>query len=175
VKGLRVAGARTLEQANHYLETEFLPWWNQHLVVAPASAVDAHRPLENGHDLAATLSVVETRQVNNDYTISVHGKWYQIERRSIVAGLRGAIVRVEKRLGGSVHVRFRDRYLTITSVEKRPRLQASSAPAARTRAGKRPPPSEAMRESMRNLLKRPGTPLWMAMREDRTRIVDKLD
>jgi hypothetical protein len=27
VKGLRVAAARTLEQASRYLETEFLPWW----------------------------------------------------------------------------------------------------------------------------------------------------
>src|ERR1035438_9436798 len=26
VKGMRVAGVTTLEQANHYLETEFLPW-----------------------------------------------------------------------------------------------------------------------------------------------------
>src|ERR1035441_3681488 len=26
VKGMRVAGVKTLEQANHYLETEFLPW-----------------------------------------------------------------------------------------------------------------------------------------------------
>ena len=45
VKGLRVAGAKTLEQANAYLETEFLPWWNQTLAVVPASADDAHRPL----------------------------------------------------------------------------------------------------------------------------------
>ena len=28
VKGLRVAGATTIEQANAYLESEFLPWWN---------------------------------------------------------------------------------------------------------------------------------------------------
>src|ERR1700722_4703541 len=28
VKGLRVAGAKTLEQANAYLETEFMVWWN---------------------------------------------------------------------------------------------------------------------------------------------------
>jgi len=31
VKGLRVAGARTLEEANAYLESEYLPWWNQTL------------------------------------------------------------------------------------------------------------------------------------------------
>jgi hypothetical protein len=41
VKGLRVAGARTLEEANGYLENEYLPWWNQHLGVAPANPADA--------------------------------------------------------------------------------------------------------------------------------------
>ena len=46
VKGMRVAGVTTLEQANHYLETEFLPWVNGTLAVVPANADDAHRPLE---------------------------------------------------------------------------------------------------------------------------------
>ena len=41
VKGLRVAGVRTLEEANGYLQEDFLPWWNQHLVCAPANATDA--------------------------------------------------------------------------------------------------------------------------------------
>ena len=36
VKGMRVAGVRTLEEANAYLEEEYLPWWNKTLVVKPA-------------------------------------------------------------------------------------------------------------------------------------------
>ncbi len=43
VKGLRVAGVGTLEEANRYLDQEFLPWWNQHLRVLPANSADAHR------------------------------------------------------------------------------------------------------------------------------------
>src|ERR1700683_4840738 len=50
VKGLRVAGARNIEDANGYLESEFLPWWNQHLVTTPANPVDAHRPLGPEHN-----------------------------------------------------------------------------------------------------------------------------
>jgi transposase len=57
VKGMRVAGATTLEQANHYLETDFLPWVNATLAVVPASADDAHRPMEKQHDLAAILAM----------------------------------------------------------------------------------------------------------------------
>jgi hypothetical protein len=122
VKGMRVAGVRTLEQANHYLETEFLPWVNATLAVAPASVDDAHRPLEKQHDLAAILSHVESRRVNNDYTIQLNTKIYQIARRNVCTGLRGAIVRVEKRRGGSVAVRFRDRYLGVSICEQRPKL-----------------------------------------------------
>jgi hypothetical protein len=44
LKGLRVAGVTTLEGANHYLETEFLPWCNGTLAVVPANPDDAHRP-----------------------------------------------------------------------------------------------------------------------------------
>jgi len=74
VKGLRVAGAKTLEQANAYLETEFIPWWNRILTVEPASADDAHRPLDQQQSLAASLSYVETRQVNHAYTLQFDNK-----------------------------------------------------------------------------------------------------
>lgn len=37
VKGLRVAGASNLKQANAHLEKEFLPWWNTTLVVEAAN------------------------------------------------------------------------------------------------------------------------------------------
>jgi len=69
VKGLRVAEARTLAEANAYLEAEFIPWWNQTLAVVPATEADAHRPLDKDHSLPASLSYVENREVGNGYTI----------------------------------------------------------------------------------------------------------
>ena len=123
-----------MEQANHYLETEFLPWVNTTLAVAPASADDAHRPLESQQDLAAILSQVERRRVNNDYTIQLDSRIYQIARQDIRTGLRGATVRVEKRRDGSVAVRFRDRYLRISICEQRPKLPAPKPPSPARRA-----------------------------------------
>jgi hypothetical protein len=122
VKGMRAAGVRTREQANRYLETEFMPWWNQTLVVRPASAEDAHRPLEKHHDLMAILSHVETRQVNNDYTIQFDAQIYQIARKDIGAGLRGSVVRVERRRDATVAVRYRDRYVSISPCHQRPQV-----------------------------------------------------
>lgn len=118
VKGMRVAKVNTLEQANAYLEQEYLPWWNQTLTVPPALAADAHRILDPEQvNLAGILSHVETRQVANDYTIRLKGQRYQIERPQIVVGLRKADVRVEQRLDGSIAVRYQERYLTVHPCE----------------------------------------------------------
>jgi hypothetical protein len=141
VKGLRVAKAKTLAAANRYLDEEFLPWWNQHLTVLPANPADAHRPLESTHDLAASLSLVETRQVANDYTLRVDGQMYQIAKTDIRTGLRGGTVRIEKRLDGSLAVRFQERYLTIAACA--PALKAQSKPATPRRTPKRPATSSA--------------------------------
>lgn len=139
VKGLRVAGAKTLEQANAYLEQEFVPWWNQHLVVLPANPTDAHRPLSAEHDLATSLSVVAMRQVANDYTLRFRHELYQIPRDQVRPGLRGAPVRVEARLDGSIAVRFQDRYLQIQRCESRPQPEPEAVRPS-VRPGKQPSP-----------------------------------
>jgi biotin operon repressor len=136
VKGMRVAGVTTLEQANHYLETEFLPWVNATLSVAPAHADDAHRPLEKHHDLAAILSHVERRRVNNDYTFPLDTTIYQIARKDVRTGLRGAFVRVEQRRDGSVAARFRQGYLSIAECAQRPKVK--SAKPAKTKPQSKP-------------------------------------
>ena len=155
VKGLRVAGACTIEAANEYLTNHYLPWWNTTLTVAPAQADDAHRPLSQEHDLAAILSHVEPRQVMNNYTLSYDGKIYQIEREDIRPGMRKAFVRVEERLDGTIAVRFQDRYVRVhRCVPPLPALPPSKPPEADPPR----PLRKARRKSdwMRNFSVRPG-------------------
>jgi len=113
VKGLRKAGVQTLEEANRYLELEYLPQWSSRFTREPASPSDAHRPLRAEQDLAAILSHVEERVVANDYTIRYNSKQYQIARTDIRPGLRGATVRVEERWDDTVWVRFRYGYVNV--------------------------------------------------------------
>src|SRR2546427_871966 len=80
VKGLRLAKASSLEEANTYLEREYLPLWNRSFTVVAANPTDAHRRLSGEHELAAILSQVEERVVTPDYTIRYQGKIYQIAR-----------------------------------------------------------------------------------------------
>ena len=136
VKGMRVAGVTTIEQANEYLTNDYLAWWDREMTVEAANPDDAHRPLEKSHNLAASLSHVETRQVRPDYTLRWDGKLYQIERQAVVSGLRGANVRVEQRLDGSLAVRYGERYLPIQECATADRPEAGS-PAEETAAKRR--------------------------------------
>lgn len=134
VKGMRVAGVTTLEQANEYLLKDYLVWWERELTVDPANPDDAHRRLEKSHSLAASLSYVETRQVRPDYTLRWDGKLYQIQRRAVTTGLRRAHVRVERRLDGTLAVRHGERYL--------PLAECSVADKPKTRPPLKPPPQK---------------------------------
>jgi transposase len=163
VKGMRVAGVKTLQQAGEYLEKEFLPWWNRTLTVRPASSDDAHRRLDKRYDLAAILSYVDTRQVKNDYTIQFENRRYRIEEKCICTGLRRGEVRVEKRLDGEVAVRFRDRYLSVTVCATAPKAAAAPVKAKTAAASVKsssPPPKSRW---MDGFLKKPGPPIGKAI------------
>ena len=110
---MRVAGVTTIEQANEYLTNDYLLWWERELTVEAANPDNAHRRMDKSHNLAASLSHVEKRQVRSNYTLQWDGKFYRILPHAIVSGLRGANVRVEARLDGSLAVRYRERYLPI--------------------------------------------------------------
>jgi len=139
VKGMRVAGVKTIEQANEYLTNDYLAWWEREMTVEAANPDNAHRPLEKSHHLAASLSHVETRQVRNDYTFPWDGKFYQIERQAVVSGLRGAKVRIERRLDGSLAVRYGERYLPVQHCvpAEKTQPQVPSKPARKQTVGRR--------------------------------------
>jgi transposase len=160
VKGLRVAGVKTIGQANQYLEDDYLVWWERELTVEAANPDDAHRRLDKSHNLAASLSHVEMRQVRNDYTLRFEGGLYQIQRRAIVSGLRQANVRVEKRLDGSLAVRHGQRYLPVSLCEEPEKRQAPPVKAEGA-ARKKPRGSDWNRNF--DLKKAPK--IWQAMQE----------
>jgi hypothetical protein len=164
VKGMRVACVKTLEQANRYLQEDYLVWWERELTVEPAHADDAHRSLDNSHNLAASLSHVETRHVRSDYTFRWEGTLYRIERQAVVSGMRGGAVRIEQRLDGSMAVRYGEKYLPVSecAIAERP----AAKPAAVNRAKSRTV-SEAERTSKwrKNFELKKAPKMWQAAKD----------
>jgi transposase len=114
VKELRLAGVTTLEGANALLE-RLLPGHNRRFSKPAPQAGDAHRPLGPGHNLAAILSLQDERVVANDYTIRFQNRFYQL-LKPVYPGQRGGRVVIERRLDGSMHIRFRRRYLRYVEI-----------------------------------------------------------
>lgn len=130
VKELRLRAIGTIEAANRYLEEEFIAFWNARFTVAPASALDAHRSAQ-GLDLAAILSVQQTRRVGNDYTLQFGAQCWQIERGRDGGQLRGQRVTIEERIDGTLHVRWQREYLQVEQVAAaKPTVMAAAARVA---------------------------------------------
>jgi hypothetical protein len=100
--------------------------------------------------------------VRNDYTLRFEGRLYQIEREAIVSGLRGADVRVEKRLDGSMAVKFRERYLTVRpcAVAGKPK-----APPVKQRDAPRPQVRQRGSDWNKNFDLKKGPKVWQAAQE----------
>ena len=163
--------ASTIEQANTYLESEFLPWWNATLRVTPAHPDEAHRELGPEHNLDSALSHVVTRRVANDYTIRFEGKHYQIDRKAIVPGLRGGQVRLESRLDGNLAARFGQHDLALRRCLRRSQSEDAKKQAAATPAEKAPRQAARRKGSdwMEGFDLKKSPSVWQAARASGTR------
>jgi len=127
VKELRLAKVKTIEGANELLEGKLEPEFNRKFAVKPASSNDAHRALDRNQDLASILSIQEQRTVANDYTIRYQNQIYQLLPPTW-PGERGGKVTVEVRLDGSMHVRWKRRYLAYKVLREGERMSLTLEP-----------------------------------------------
>ncbi len=143
VKELRLAGARTLAEANAVLD-RLLPEHNRRFAKAASCAKDAHRPLGAQHCLAAILSIQEERVVSNDYTIRFRNHFYQLLKPAY-PGERGGKVVIEQRLDGTLAIRFRSHYLKYEEIVPRASLGGSApqTPRSFTHGGMTPEAQKA--------------------------------
>jgi hypothetical protein len=101
VKGLREAGAKTIEQANRVIEVQLIESFNEKFTVKPASEQNAHRPSPGLSKLEAVLCVHEERKVSNDYTVRHGNRVYQLVK-PLPPNLRGSTIMVQTRGDGEV-------------------------------------------------------------------------
>lgn len=107
VTELRLAGAKTLEEANRVL-WDFLPHFNSRFGAPPTQAGSAYRPPPPDLCLEGVLCFKYQRRVSRDNTVRLNGHSLQLlpglERLSYAQ----ARVEVQERLDGSVAVVYQD-------------------------------------------------------------------
>lgn len=133
IKELRLAGIRTLDAANAFLET-YLPRYNQRFGVAPAAAADLHRPCPRPPVLAQALCLKTPHTVQPDGTVVHERQWFQLDEPRYPNRLV-----LEEHLDGSRHLTVDSRRLRYHPLPARPaRAAAPRQPPKRPPAPSRP-------------------------------------
>ena len=106
VSELRLAGARTMGQANEVL-WEFLPRFNARFGVPAAVPACGYRPVGPGVDIESVFSFKQHRIVGRDNTVNYRGRSLQLLPVPGRTSFAGGFVEVQERLDGSLVVHSR--------------------------------------------------------------------
>ena len=122
VKELRLKNISTIEEANRFLEEEFLPNYKTKYSVEPASKTNLHQPLnqKEKNKLDSIFSKRTTRVVRNDFTISFNNQWHQLLKDQSATVRKKDTILVEEWLDCSIHFSIRGKYLNSKIITERP-------------------------------------------------------
>ena len=100
---LRLAGMRTVEEANQFLRERYIPEINRKFSRPAAERGHAFVPVR-GQDLDRIFSVQQERVVANDNTVRVRDRVWQLERTRFRGTLAGCRVTICEHLDGRVTI-----------------------------------------------------------------------
>ena len=94
----------------------FLSKFNKRFTKDPENPEPAWRVVPREINLDSVFSIKEQRTVMADNTISYKNRIFQILPDKYRISFAKAKVEVEKRLDGSIHIRYKDQYLNIKEI-----------------------------------------------------------
>lgn len=124
VKKLRLAGIASYDEANRYLDEQYLADHNRRYARPAASAADYHRRQPTARQLDEVFWLEEQRVVSADWIVSYKTRLLQLERQSRHYAPARSRVTVRENEQGELAVAYRGRLLRFREITVRP------APAA---------------------------------------------
>jgi len=113
IKEMRLAGVRTKEEANLFLEW-YLPIYNERFSRVAREEGDLHRPLAKHINLREIFCIKGKRTINNGYIVKWRGRMFLIENPSIA--MRRRKVEVMEHFDGEIAIKFNGRYLKFKEI-----------------------------------------------------------
>jgi hypothetical protein len=147
VKELRLQNISSIADANAFLP-QFLAGHNARFAIAPASDIDAHRPLGTSENLQRILVHTEERVVSPNLTVKFKGALFQLTAPGLERRIAHQRVWI-RQLATGVSMEYRGQILTHQELPRaqRPVVDAKSLNAVidRTRLGARTPNPQKQR------------------------------
>ena len=102
---LRVAGIRTVEEANQFLRSRYIAEFNARFTVKAAQRGTAFRRYGRS-DLDWIFTVQTERVVAKDNTVAIAGRSWQIDKSRFRHSLAGCTVTIHEHLNGTISIRY---------------------------------------------------------------------
>lgn len=102
---LRLAGITTLEAANRFLRERYIAEFNRSFQVPAPEKGTAFRKCGR-NDLDWIFSIQTERLVDQDNTVAIRDRWWQIEKCRWRHSLAGQTVTIHQHLDGTVSIRY---------------------------------------------------------------------
>lgn len=103
VKEFELADISTVDAANNYLQTTYIPEHNAKFAVEPLEKADFHRPID-GIDLQSIFCLKFERTINNDYTVHFNDALLQLTYPQEISIRRGNKVKIHEHFDKTVDV-----------------------------------------------------------------------
>lgn len=125
IKEMRLKNISTLEEANLFLQNEFIPWYNNRFAKEARGKANLHQKLTKKEEkqLDHVFTKQEQRTVQNDFTISYKTKWYQLTKEQPATICKKDKVTVEENRQGEINIRLRGKHLNFEPIAKRSRTE----------------------------------------------------
>lgn len=122
IKEMRLANISTLEQANIFLEEEFLPKYRAKYSVEPRSKANLHEPLSKTEkkELDSILSKQSIRVLRNDFTVIINSQLFQLLKDQPATIRKKDRIIIEEWTDGSMKFKARNKYLNAKAIAERP-------------------------------------------------------
>ena len=120
VKEMRLKKINSIQQANQYLQDEFIPWYNAKYAIQPRAKFNFHNQLTNNEQkkLKSIFSKQKQRTIQNDFTISYKTQWYQLTKQQPVTIQKKDKIVIEEYRDNSINIRLRGKYLNYIQIPK---------------------------------------------------------
>lgn len=153
IKEMRLRGIKDYDEANRFLNEEFLPWYNKNYTYSVESA---YKSLPEGIDLELVFSIKHPKKVNKDNTISYRGRIYQLLPNNGRKSFANLWVEVCELADGEIKILYEDKefaYVVLTReayrVQKEEEILSKREYVAEKKAKKKyhPPADHPWRQS----------------------------
>ena len=119
VKEMRLRGISTIGEANKYLQDEFIEKYNSQFSIE-ADFANVHRNAKE-YDLRNIFCYEQTRQVKNDYTISLNGNLIQLHISENPLPRPKEYVTIRKYLDDTIHIFYNEKELEYKPIDEKPK------------------------------------------------------